>query len=156
MNFRRIAVVALILLFVASPAHAALSPEWQACVGGPGYTPDQSIAGCTTIITSGRESNENLAIAYYNRGLAYNSKGQYDRAIQDYDQAIRLKPDFALAYGNRGFSYLKKGSLRDLDQAIADSQQALRLDPSLGRSYLLKVCRAAPKSINTGVASLRM
>jgi tetratricopeptide (TPR) repeat protein len=28
---------------------------------------------------------------FYNRGFAYNDEGQYDRAIQDYDQAIKLR-----------------------------------------------------------------
>ena len=28
--------------------------------------------------------------------------GQYRRSIQDYDAAIRLKPDYAAAYNNRG------------------------------------------------------
>ena len=35
-------------------------------------------------------------------GIAYGDKGDYDRAIADYDQAIQLKPDFVDAYNNRG------------------------------------------------------
>jgi len=31
------------------------------------------------------------AIAFSNRGKAYSEKGEFDRAIQDYDQAIRLR-----------------------------------------------------------------
>ena len=30
---------------------------------------------------------------YYNRGVAYGKKGELDRAIADYDQAIRLDPN---------------------------------------------------------------
>ena len=29
---------------------------------------------------------------YYNRGVAWNDKGEYDKAIADYDQALRLDP----------------------------------------------------------------
>ena len=44
-------------------------------------------------------------------------KGDYDRAIADFDQAIQLKPDYADAYYNRGIAYHDKG---DYDRAIAD------------------------------------
>ena len=40
--------------------------------------------------------------AYYNRGFAYEEKGEHDQAIADYTEAIRLKPDYAEAYYNRG------------------------------------------------------
>ena len=38
-----------------------------------------------------------LAPAFINRGVAYFAKKNYDRAIADYDQGIRLKPDCATA-----------------------------------------------------------
>ena len=34
--------------------------------------------------------------------------GDYDRAIADYDRAIKLKGDFAFAYNNRGSAYGSK------------------------------------------------
>ena len=69
-------------------------------------TPDLRISGCTTLIQSGRETQSILAVAFCNRGNAYQDyKGDYDRAIQDYDQAIRLKPDYAIAFNNRGDAY---------------------------------------------------
>ena len=33
---------------------------------------------------------------------------QFDRAIQDYDEALRLKPDFAEAYYYRGEAWREK------------------------------------------------
>ncbi len=50
------------------------------------------------MIQSGREGQKNLAIAFNNRGNAYSDKKDYDRAIADYDAAIRLDPNFALAF----------------------------------------------------------
>ena len=35
----------------------------------------------------------------------YSAKGDKDRAIQDFDQAIRLNPQHAPAFNNRGFAY---------------------------------------------------
>jgi tetratricopeptide (TPR) repeat protein len=40
-------------------------------------------------------------LPYNDRGRAYFKKREYDRAIADYDAAIRLKPDYDLALGNR-------------------------------------------------------
>ena len=63
--------------------------------------------------------NPDLAEAYHNRGLAWAEKDEYDKAIADYSEAIRLKPDYAKAYFNRGIAYYKKG-----DQAKADADFA--------------------------------
>ena len=66
------------------------------------------------------------AVAYNNRGLAYSKKGDTDRAIADYTQAVQLDPKYAHAYQNRGLAYYGKG---DTDRAIADSRRARQLDP---------------------------
>lgn len=117
---------------VCTPAMAQLSPDWTQCVGGPRISKDQSIAACTRIIDGGKETGENLAIAFNNRGLAYYDKGDLTRAIADYDQAIRLKPDYATAFYKRGLVYLAKG---DLTRAIADFDQAIRLKPDYAFAF---------------------
>lgn len=43
--------------------------------------PDLSISGCTAAIQSGQETQEDRAVAFYNRGVSYGRKGQHDRAI---------------------------------------------------------------------------
>jgi tetratricopeptide (TPR) repeat protein len=53
-------------------------------------------------------------------------RGEYDRAIADYTEAIRLRPDDSAAYHNRGNAY---DSLKKCDQAIADYTEAIRLKP---------------------------
>ncbi len=42
-------------------------------------------------------------------GNAYFDMGQYQRAIEDYDEAIQLQPDVDAFYNNRGHAYLKLG-----------------------------------------------
>ena len=91
-----------------------------------------AIAGCTAVIQSGKEEKSNLAIAYYYRGAAYDSRGFYDRAIQDYDQAISLYPKYASAYNKRGYAYW---ATFKLDQAIADFDQAISLNPKFAQAY---------------------
>ena len=45
-----------------------------------------------------------------NRGNAWREKGEYDKAIADYDQALAINPKFAPAYSNRGLAWEKKAS----------------------------------------------
>ena len=72
------------------------------------------------------------ADVYFYRGLAYALKSDYDPAIVDFDQAIKLKPNLAEAYSNRGVAYYSKGNY---DQAIADFDQAIKLKPDLAVAY---------------------
>jgi tetratricopeptide (TPR) repeat protein len=106
----------LVLIFITGFCGAATaeSPDQERCALAD---PELSISSCTAIIDSPQEPHERLAIAFYNRGTAYTAKNQYDRAVEDLDQAIRLKPNFAEAFYNRGNAYAGKGQY---DRAIED------------------------------------
>ena len=71
-------------------------------------------------------------LAYNNRGLAYRNKGETDAAINNYDQAICISPDFALADYNRGNADYDK---RDYYCAITDYNQAIKINPSYALAY---------------------
>jgi len=75
------------------------------------------------------------AYAYNDRGLVYQAKGDLDRAIADFTEAIRLDPKSARAFNNRGIAYQAKG---DGDRAIADFTEAIRLDPKNFLAYLVR------------------
>jgi tetratricopeptide (TPR) repeat protein len=107
------------------------------CINGTG---DEAIAACGNLI---RQTSNNVVVsflygstvghfdqatAYTWRGKAYFDKADYDRAIADYDQAIRLKAGYTDAYKSRGDAYEAKG---DHARALADYNQALLLDPTL-------------------------
>ncbi len=92
----------------------------------------QVIAGCTSLIQSGQLSGPSLANVFNNRGIAYGQKSEYDEAIEDYTQAIKLNPSYAEAFGDRGNAYLQKG---EYDEAIEDSNQAVKLNPSYTAAF---------------------
>ena len=75
---------------------------------------------------------QNSAVDYYNRGYAWNTKKDYDRAIADFTEAITLAPNYAAAYNNRGYAWSQK---KEYDRAIADFDQAIRLDPGNAYAY---------------------
>ena len=68
-------------------------------------------------------------------GLLHDNKGDYDRAIADLEQAIRLDPKDTEAYIRRGNAYNHKG---DYDRAIADLEHAVRLDPKDPKAYVIR------------------
>jgi len=88
-------------LFIGAPAGVQTQQEVSWCNDA---TPDLDlqIKGCTSLIESGRWSEKYLAFAYHDRGTAYQAKGDFDRAIADYIEAIRLDQKYAFAHNNRG------------------------------------------------------
>ena len=57
------------------------------------------IAGCTAVIRSARRSGENVSWAYYNRGLAYFAKDQYEpEELQGIRFLFLEKPGAAIQY----------------------------------------------------------
>jgi tetratricopeptide (TPR) repeat protein len=82
------------------------------------------------------------SMPHYNLGNAYLSQGQLDKAIAEYQAALRLKPDYAVAHFNLAKAYASQGQL---DGAIAEYQAVLRLKPdfvqahfNLGNAYVSK------------------
>ncbi|TXJ12901.1 tetratricopeptide repeat protein [Brachyspira aalborgi] len=64
--------------------------------------------------------------------MVYNRKGEHDKAIEDYNKAIEINPDFALTYNNIGLSfYLKK----DFDKALEYIRKAINIDNYFGEAY---------------------
>jgi tetratricopeptide (TPR) repeat protein len=111
-------------------ATAQLSSHWQACTGNPGIDWDTQIKSCTALIQSGTELQENVAIAFYNRALAYENKNKLDLAIADFSEAIRLNPNDADAFLYRGLDRQRVG---DTAGAEADISEAKRLNPNIGK-----------------------
>jgi tetratricopeptide (TPR) repeat protein len=70
---------------------------------------------------------DDLAPAYFNRGVALAQLGRTQEAIHDFSEAIRHGPSLAKAYYNRGLAYKM---LDQLDRAVQDFTAALNLQES--------------------------
>lgn len=66
------------------------------------------------------------ATAYYEKGNNYYEQGDYDRAIENYNMAIILNPNFLECYFNRALCYYNK---KNYDKSIEDYSKAAELDP---------------------------
>ncbi|MBD3210091.1 AAA family ATPase [Candidatus Micrarchaeota archaeon] len=75
---------------------------------------------------AGRKSNPTDAKTYYQMGNEYYEKGDYDKAIENYNMAILLNPVFSEAYFNRALSYYQ---LKNFDKSISDYTKSMELDP---------------------------
>ena len=78
------------------------------------------------------DTKNNLAIAYYNRGIAYQNKRDHAKAIAEFNQSIRLNASDPAAYRNRGYSYAQTG---EFDLAIDDYNQTIKLKPDYASIY---------------------
>lgn len=96
------------------------------CAGQDGAEPDQRIAACSALLDSGAGDANFRGATVAARAAAYAAHGQIDRAIADFDEAIRLNFDLATSYYNRGGMYIRKGLHQ---RAIEDYDQTLRLQP---------------------------
>jgi tetratricopeptide (TPR) repeat protein len=90
------------------------------------------ISGCSAMIDTPGLPDDQRSLAYGMRALAYSLLGIFDKALADYDEALRIKPDFPLALNNRAWAYYKLGRP---GEGLGDVQKALKLSP--GSPYAL-------------------
>src|SRR5437870_12601501 len=81
------------VLLAGASALAQTPQERGWCEGEDAVTVDQRIDGCSAVIKAARDKGDKLAEAFNNRGVGYRLKGDYDRAIADYNQAISSTPN---------------------------------------------------------------
>ena len=118
----RLLLVLSLLTGICASAHAQNYEQlWNVCKGDT--QDEQTLSSCSAVISSGQVRGKGLALALINRGVVYDHMGQHDRAIRDFDQAVKLAPDLSLAFLNRGVAYLHKGAF---DEAIRNFDEALK------------------------------
>jgi tetratricopeptide (TPR) repeat protein len=84
-----------------------------------------------------KDGTPQTAEAFFERGDEFMENYNFELAIADFTEAIKLAPDNAVFYMKRGHAYF---SIKDFDRAINDYNTALRIYPNLvsalyGRGY---------------------
>jgi len=144
-------MLVFVALTVATPA-LCLSPDWDQCKDvNTEATADDSLAACNRILDDRREA-PNRAMALRNRCGIYYTKGDYDHALVDCDQALKMEPRSAIGYNRRGLIFYMQ---KDNEKAIADFNTALRLDPKMARAlYNRGLARQAKGETAAGAADI--
>ena len=131
---QRVLVLALLPVFIA-PSLARADAAADVDAGVAAYNRgdnDTAIHYYTQALQEGGLSLDDQVIVYNNRGNAYERKSDYDKAIADFTEAIRLNATDPKSYYNRAKSYRRK---QDYAAAMADENEALRLEPGNGDAY---------------------
>jgi tetratricopeptide (TPR) repeat protein len=109
-------------LLLAVPALAASQQDWDGCQS---KDPAVAVPACSNIIPDESESPQNRADAYVYRAAAYLKRGNSDRAIADYTEALKLTPRNIVAYVSRALAEFHSG---DKNAAVIDYSIANKLD----------------------------
>ena len=124
-------------LLLAAPPHGAFATGTEPtdeqidsapCVAAlTASDDDKIIASCGVLIGNEKAPKTDRVKALVARAVAYDRKDQIDRAIGDYDMALRLDPALADIFNARGELWRKKG---DRPRALADFGAAIKLNPN--------------------------
>ncbi len=83
-------------------------------------------------INAATDKNEK-AMAHFHCGVTYHAIQDFKRALDEYDAALRLNPQYPEAYNDRGNVKIFLGQY---EEALKDCNEALRLNPQDAAAYL--------------------
>ena len=122
--------LALIFALMFSASSPATAADLDDCIKKSGQ---EAIRACSDIIERGeKESVQDRARAFYDRGIEYMSQRAWDKAISDFSEAIKLNPNETNTLYSRGLTYDNKG---DREKAIADYTEVIRIDPKYVNAF---------------------
>lgn len=129
------AVSLLMLAALFDAASAQTQQQVETCGGKGAYSAAIRIKACTAVLEGQRSTAMERAFALRNRGPEYRNLKDYNRALADLDESIRLDPNSFEAYFLRGSVY---DDLKNYDHAIADYSKAIELSPGLWLYFLAR------------------
>lgn len=132
MMIRALLLLSLALLVLPQPAFADKDDDecYQATLGDKG---DRAIEVCGRILARGKVKDRDLARTLNNRGLGYVANKDLDKAMADFDAAVRADPTYPFAFDNRGDVWRMRGQF---DRAIVEYNEAIRRDPNFISAYV--------------------
>ncbi len=78
------------------------------------------------------ERNKEAWIGYNNLGIALRKEGRRSEAIADYEQSLRLRPNFAEAHNDLGVALAEEGRAAE---ALAHYERAILIKPDFASAY---------------------
>ncbi len=106
----RMLVLAIVMVTIALPALPVLAD--------PGGNPSENV--------------DSQARVFYDQGMEYFRRKQWNLAIQSYLQAIRVEPRFTEAWNNLGYCYRK---VKDNQKALEAYRRAIELRPDFAAAH---------------------
>jgi lipoprotein NlpI len=110
----------------------AAKDAWKRCKKAGFNETQTKVRECTIAVESGALSNEDASEARLLRASAYVETGEYDLAIKDLDESVRLTPSSSRNFDMRGWAYLGKFEYK---RAIEDFDRAIQLDRKNSDAY---------------------
>lgn len=107
---------------------------------------DANLSGANLQGAIGIPSQVGKAEDFYNWGIAQGQKGDPKGAIEYFNQAVSINPNFAAAYLARGVAYYQ---LLDRPRAIQDTQEAEKLFLAQGNTEGYQAAQAFVKELQT-------
>lgn len=117
------AITLVAMMLVSSTIAQSSTDDWKCTSVRPNIPLDERISSCNLVIALEKYGWMNKSRAYSARAKAYLAKGEFDSAIADLTEVIKLYPDSPYAYHHRASAYLKKG---DFERAIVDYSELIR------------------------------
>ena len=136
MNVSHSVIVRLVQSSASLPTQAPILERKAKPLPSPvtPLAPPTSSGATSEMLASGPGPTQCSAIARaaYSEGKAFDSQGEYAKAIEKMDEVIRLDPQCAVAYSSRGFAALHIGRNQE---ALRDYNEAIRLAPDAPDLY---------------------
>jgi tetratricopeptide (TPR) repeat protein len=122
-----------LVLSVIAPASSADPARDAVLCADLSIATDRRLDACNGLIADTALPLETRFEAHLRRAAIYfMEKGDFERAIADTGEAIKLKPADARGYAARG-NY--RNAYNEYDKAIVDLSEAIRLEPNLVNAY---------------------
>jgi tetratricopeptide (TPR) repeat protein len=72
-------------------------------------------------------TDNEIALRYYSHGIEESENGNFEEAVENFQKAVKVDPEFAFAWDNLGISYRM---LNKFDEAIDAYEKSLEIDPN--------------------------
>src|SRR5579872_2017114 len=122
-GFKGLGARALAVMALMGPFEGRAADDAKTCIKESG---EVAIEACTRAIKSKRYSGHVLARQYLSRGVESRSKEDYDAALADFAEALKIDKKYSDAFYNRCAIYNFK---KQYDLAITECSQAIKLGP---------------------------